>query len=146
MFFEPCCRSSILLKHYCTALNIAENAKISESALKMTEYLWEFNPGVYWKEVIETQIEHLDCDEAQQALSKHQRTVPWSIWSKLSLHDCIVCWPKQCKLWIQTNMQEFQMKIEWSVKKNTKEESFKVDWTLSLFFWVKRREFYLRSV
>ena len=28
-----------------SALNIAENAKISESALKMTEYLWELNPG-----------------------------------------------------------------------------------------------------
>ena len=31
------------LKSAGTALNIAENAKISESALKMTEYLWELN-------------------------------------------------------------------------------------------------------
>ena len=33
------------LKSAGSALNIAENAKISESALKMTEYLWEINPG-----------------------------------------------------------------------------------------------------
>ena len=33
------------LKSAGLALNIAENAKISESALKMTEYLWELNPG-----------------------------------------------------------------------------------------------------
>ena len=32
------------LKSTGSALNIAENAKISESALKMTEYLWELNP------------------------------------------------------------------------------------------------------
>ena len=35
------------LKSAGSALNIAENAKISESALKMTEYLWELNPGVF---------------------------------------------------------------------------------------------------
>ena len=34
------------LKSTGTALNIAENAKISESALKMTEYLWELNPDI----------------------------------------------------------------------------------------------------
>ena len=33
------------LKSAAWALNIAENAKISESALKMTEYLWELNQG-----------------------------------------------------------------------------------------------------
>ena len=33
------------LKSAGTALKIAENAKISESALKMTDYLWELNPG-----------------------------------------------------------------------------------------------------
>ena len=33
------------LKSTGSALNIAENAKVSESALNMTEYLWEFNPG-----------------------------------------------------------------------------------------------------
>ena len=33
------------LKSAGSALNIAENAKISESALKTTEYLWELNPG-----------------------------------------------------------------------------------------------------
>ena len=39
------------LKSAGTALNIAENAKISESALKMTEYLWELNPGVNCEKV-----------------------------------------------------------------------------------------------
>ena len=33
------------LKSAGSALNIAENAKISEAALKLTEYLWELNPG-----------------------------------------------------------------------------------------------------
>ena len=33
------------LKSAGSALNIAENAKISESVLKMVEYLWELNPG-----------------------------------------------------------------------------------------------------
>ena len=35
------------LKSAGTALNIAEKAKISESALKMTEYLQELNLGYY---------------------------------------------------------------------------------------------------
>ena len=35
------------LKSAGSTLNIAENAKISESALKMTEYLRELNSGVY---------------------------------------------------------------------------------------------------
>ena len=33
------------LKSAGTGLNIAENAQISESALKVTEYLWELNTG-----------------------------------------------------------------------------------------------------
>ena len=35
------------LKSAGAALNIAENAKISESALKMTEHLWKLNPGFF---------------------------------------------------------------------------------------------------
>ena len=37
----------VKIKSAGSALNIAENAKISESALKMTEYLWELNPGMF---------------------------------------------------------------------------------------------------
>ena len=55
------------LKSADTALNIAENAIISESALKMTEYLWELNPGsgqssnamrciFIWETFFETQV------------------------------------------------------------------------------------------
>ena len=44
------------LKSAGSALNIAENAKISESALKMTEYLWELNPGSYCSPCILLQV------------------------------------------------------------------------------------------
>ena len=37
------------LKSAGSALNIAENEKIAESALKMTEYLWELNPRKFGK-------------------------------------------------------------------------------------------------
>ena len=44
------------LKSAGSALNIAENAKISESALKMTEYLWELNPGLHFWHLIDDML------------------------------------------------------------------------------------------
>ena len=48
------------LKSAGSALNIAENAKISESALKVTEYLWELNPGRYYPIVHCSQLSIMD--------------------------------------------------------------------------------------
>ena len=47
MFFtESVITTYVKIKSAGTTLNIAENAKISESALKMTKYLWELSPGI----------------------------------------------------------------------------------------------------
>ena len=56
------------LKSPGTALNIAENAEISESALKIPEYLWELNPGYTLHWILSRMHEHWTLRETKTQL------------------------------------------------------------------------------
>ena len=89
-----------------SALNIVENAKISESALRMTNYLWELNPGTlkktsqqYWK-CLRHALNIYENLWSSLKMFKHNWTIKRissSLWKRLNITEKL--WKLLFQLW-----------------------------------------------